>query len=135
MQVGAYGDIVFEVSTEKVLTFKELQKKTSGRWAAHEVIGAKPKSEFLGPALDEITLPIQLNILLLDGSTIEDVLAVLENIVDKGLVSTLVIGEEVMGKYALTDMDQTRTHFGRGGVATVADVSLSLREYIERSAT
>jgi len=58
MIIGSWGDLVFEVSGWKVLTFQELTQESSGRWIEHETINSAPLSEFLGPGLDRVSLKI-----------------------------------------------------------------------------
>lgn len=59
--IGYYGDIIFESSDKRLLTFSDLNRTTESRWAAHEVIMRKPAQEFLGPGLDTVTFSINLN--------------------------------------------------------------------------
>ena len=134
MRVGAFGDIVFEVSDHVIRTFQEVQRTNPGRWAVHEVMGSKPISEFIGPGLDEITLPIHLNELFLGGNDIEDEVERIRELVKNGTPSTLVIADRVIGKFYLESLDETHKHFGGKGESRVADLSLKLKEYIERTA-
>lgn len=47
--VGNLGSLItFEVSSEKVLTFDKMKRTVKGRWATHDAIGGKTKSEFWG---------------------------------------------------------------------------------------
>lgn len=131
MKIGAFGDIVFEVSDEVVRTFKEFQKSTPSRWAVHGVMGGYPKAEFIGPGQKSITLPVTLNALFLGGRTIEEEVDLLEEMADSGQVSTLVIAERICGKYYLDDVSQTTSHFGGKGEATVCEITLSLKHYAE----
>lgn len=59
--IGSYAGISFTVSEDKVQTFQEMSRETAARWNTHEVIGAKPKQEFLGPDLDSMTFTMQLS--------------------------------------------------------------------------
>ena len=62
MTIGTLGrKIVFEVSDETALILQEMTRETSGRWAIHEAMGAKPKAEFLGPGLQTVNLTIYLS--------------------------------------------------------------------------
>ena len=46
--IGTFGTaLVFEVSDSRVLTFSGMTREVSGRWTDHEVMGVKPKPEFL----------------------------------------------------------------------------------------
>lgn len=49
--LGLLGVIPFVCSSSVVMTFKDLQVERSDRWATHEVIGQKPKLEYIGPQL------------------------------------------------------------------------------------
>ena len=49
MSIGSLGNVVFEVSSEKVKTLRDMQRQGSARFATHEIIGKKPLREFLGP--------------------------------------------------------------------------------------
>ena len=64
-KLGSWGkDLVFSVSSDKVLTFKKLNREVSSRWASHTPTFGKPKREFLGADLETITLDITLNAFL-----------------------------------------------------------------------
>lgn len=56
-----WGDIKFSVTSDKVLTFRNFKRESTGRWASHSIIGKRPKTEFLGPDMDEITLEVILD--------------------------------------------------------------------------
>lgn len=60
--VGTWGSkIKFTVSDKKQLTFRNMKRSSSGRWATHNIVGQRPKTEFLGPAMDEITMDVILS--------------------------------------------------------------------------
>lgn len=63
-QIGNLGDLItFEVSSDKVLTYRNMQRTTNGRWANHEIIGRKPIAEFLGPGLASLSIDIYLTVM------------------------------------------------------------------------
>jgi phage protein U len=132
MKVGAFGDIAFEVSDSTIRTFRDFQKTVPARWAVHEVMGSEPVAEFIGPGQKEITLPIILNALFLGGKTIEEEIETIEKIADEGKVGALVIGDQVIGKYYLESVGETVSHFGGRGEFTHAEITLSLKHYVER---
>lgn len=133
MQIGAFGDIVFEVSDEVIRTFREMQHDKSGRWAVHEVMGSKPVSEFIGPGLDEINFPIQLNALFLGRRTVEEELERIGKLVDEGVVSTLVIADVIVGKFYLDSVGAATKYFGGRGEKLITETTLHLKEYVERT--
>ncbi|MCC8056440.1 phage tail protein [Cloacibacillus sp.] len=130
--VGTFGDVVFEASVETVRTFSELQRTTAARWGVHSVLGAKPIAEFVGPETDEVSLPVRLNVLFLGGATVEDEIKKLRDIVLQGKVGVLTIGEDIFGKYYLESLSETRKYFGKRGETLFAELTLSLKEYVER---
>ena len=60
--VGQWGsDIKFSVNSEKQLSLRDMKRTSSARWASHNIIGKRPKMEFLGPDMDEVTLEVVLS--------------------------------------------------------------------------
>lgn len=97
MTIGTLGrKIVFEVSDETALILQEMTRETSGRWAIHEAMGAKPKAEFLGPGLQTVNLTIYLSAGL--GVRPRSVLEAVEGMVEAGTAEYLVIGNRPVGK-------------------------------------
>ena len=121
MTIGTLGrNIVFEVSDETALILQEMTRETSGRWAIHEAMGAKPKAEFLGPGLQAVNLTIYLSAGL--G---------VEGMVEAGTAEYLVIGNRPVGKdpFRLTGSSETwSTIFSRGELVKAA-LSITLEEY------
>lgn len=61
-EIGKWGkEIKFFVKSKKQLSFTGMKRSSSGRWAAHNIIGKRPKTEFLGPGMDEITMDVILD--------------------------------------------------------------------------
>lgn len=57
-----FGKLIsFSVSGSKILTFSELKRDGEARWKKHEVVGAKPFMQFLGPGEDTLSLTIVLD--------------------------------------------------------------------------
>ena len=89
--IGTLGrKIIFEVSDNRVLTFESMSREVSGRWTEHEVLGVKPKAEFLGPGLQTISLTIHLSAAL--GVKPRRILDMVERMVERGSAEYLVIG-------------------------------------------
>ncbi|MBQ7515313.1 MAG: phage tail protein [Schwartzia sp.] len=57
--LGSFGDIVFEVSSRKMLTFRDYKRDAKARYASHEIIAQKPILEYLGPDGGEISFAMQ----------------------------------------------------------------------------
>ena len=95
--IGTLGrKIIFEVSDNRVLTFESMSREVSGRWTEHEVLGVKPKAEFLGPGLQTISLTIHLSAAL--GVKPRRILDMEERMVERGSAEYLVIGGRLVGR-------------------------------------
>lgn len=130
MKIGSWGrDIVFTVSSRKVLTFENLKRTVSNRWASHTPIYGKPKKEFQGPDLDQVTLTISLNALL--GIKVEKELKKIESAVRTGKANYLVIGGKRVGtgKYVITNISETWETFLKKGRPMQIDLNISFTEY------
>ncbi len=131
MAIATLGtSIVFEVTDEKVLTFTEMNRTVTGNWASHAVIGKKPKSEFLGAALQTITFNIVLNAAL--GVRPRAVLDEIAKMVEAGTAEYFVVGSAPVGKnpWKITSVSETWNTILNKGELMKASLSLSLEEYI-----
>lgn len=131
MQVGNLGSLItFEVSSRKVLTFKQLTQTVGGRWTTHAVIGQKPKSEFLGADLRNGQLEIFLNSML--GVRPRSVIENIESAVESGNPLTLVVGGKQIGsnRWVITKMSETWNEVILDGRLVSANVTLTLQEYV-----
>lgn len=59
--MARWGDIKFKVNSEKIFSFSDMKRSYSARWASHSIIGKRPKMEFQGPDMDEITIKVILD--------------------------------------------------------------------------
>ncbi|MEG1594667.1 MAG: phage tail protein [Oscillibacter sp.] len=128
--IGTLGKkIVFEVSDDTVMTFQNMSREVSGRWANHEAMGVKPKPEFLGPGNQTITLPITLSAAL--GVKPRAVLETVETMVESGAAEYLVIGTKPVGKnpFRLTGSSETWDKVYSRGELAKATVTITLEEY------
>lgn len=129
-QIGNLGKlIVFEVSSDKVLTFNNLQQQVKGRWTSHNPIGRKPVSEFLGPDTRSITLQIKLNAML--GVKPRPTIKQIEEAIENGSAYTLVIGGERIGNnsWVITSASETWNTVFSGGELISCSLTLTLSEY------
>ena len=129
-EVGSWGkDIVFSVDDNKAFTPSSFERSGSARWANHEIIGQKPKSEFLGPGLDQIQTDIILDVKL--GVKPVEIIEKLKKAKDTGEVNVLFIGTVRIGKYKWfieSLSDKWETVYSKGQLAK-AKVSLTFKEY------
>ena len=135
MIVGAIGTrilrdvIVFEVSSQKVLTFDELNRRNTARFAEHNTLLRKPISQFSGPGLDNIDLKIILHSHL--GVNPQAEFNKLINIQRSGQAVTLIIGRQVLGvfRWRIENIGITYEKIDPDGFCRESEVNLSLREY------
>lgn len=129
-EIGNLGKtIVFEVSSEKVLTFKNLSETVKGRWTKHDRISQVPKQEFLGPDSSGITFQVQLS--AMHGVRPRKTLEKIHTAVRKGTVLNFVIGGKKVGsnKWVITSVSDTWDCVYSKGELISATVSLTLEEY------
>ncbi|HBF38071.1 MAG TPA: hypothetical protein DDW50_12195, partial [Firmicutes bacterium] len=93
--IGYFNDIGFEVSDERIYTFNGFKLEASARYSAHEIIGEKPKTEYVGPNLQTITFTINLNGTF--GVKPRDEMIIWSDMAQFGAADYLVIGEKVLG--------------------------------------
>ena len=129
MAIGTLGPIVFEVSDKVVLTFKGMTRDVSGRWVEHEVMGVKPKPEFLGPGNQKINLPITLSATL--GVKPRKMLELVERMVESGDAEYLIIKCRPVGRhpFRLTSSSETWGDMYRHGELAKASLTITLEEY------
>lgn len=130
-QIGNLGKlIVFEVSSDKVLTFGKLKQTVKGRWTTHSAIEAKPKPEFLGPDLRDGNLDIFLSVNhgVRPRTTIENI----EKAVENGTPFPFVVGGKKVGsnQWVITNMSETWDEIIMDGRLVSAHLTLTLMEYV-----
>lgn len=129
-RLGSWGkDLIFSVSSEKVLTFKKMGRETSGRWANHVPTYGKPKREFLGAELEQLSIDITLNAFL--GVNIEKTLKKLRGAVKTGRANYLLLGGKRVAnyKYTLIKVSEEYNTVYHDGFISEADVRLTFMEY------
>ena len=128
--IGAIGEVVFEVSSKKVETLKDLKRQARGRYATHEIVGRKSVIEFLGLEPDEITFTMQLNADL--GVDIRAEQKKLLDMLRDGEAQYLVVGGRALGqgRWYLTGLESKVEYTDGRGWATFMTVEATLREAI-----
>lgn len=130
--IGNFGKtIMFTVSSDKVLTFNNMVKTVTGRWETHDRIGKKPKTEFIGPGLDSVSMTVELNSMF--GVKPLDTIKRIEKAIKKGTAEYLVLGNKKIGskKYRITDVSETWNTVMRNGALINATLELKFEEYVQ----
>ena len=123
--LGIFGLVPFTCSSLQVCTFQDLQVKHSARFSTHDVIGAMPVNEYIGPVQDTISFKIQLRQTLKAPPAVY--IALLNSMLSSGDSYPLMFGPEYMGKFILLSFDEDRKYFNGIGTPIATDVSLQLR--------
>jgi len=133
--LGAIGSrglsdiILFEVSSERVLTFRNMVRNNSVRFATNNTLLKKPISQYVGPSLDNISLTI-----ILDAQYGVDPQAEYDKLInaqrDGDLVS-IIIGKTAFGTYRwrIADLSIPKEQIDNRGFIRRSEVTLSIEEY------
>ena len=125
--IGVLGNVVFTVSSFKVLTFSGMIKDVSVRTHEHEVIGMKPKTEFIGPDLKHISFDMRLDSSL--GVNPQQEIDNLEYLCENGIICPLILGDKVHGEFLITGISESFDNFYRDGALLKASINVKLKEY------
>lgn len=129
-QIGSYGGVIFTVSHKKTLTFKDFERTGAARWNDHEIIGMKPKSEFSGSGLDDISITILLKAEL--GINPIKQIEKLRIMKDTGKVAPFIIGGKPISKnyWSIQQMVESHKVIDNKGNILSSEVTLNLKEYV-----
>ena len=130
MPIGSLGDIVFEVSSSKVVTFKDYKRNTNARFQSHEIIGQKPILEYVGPDGEEISFTMQFTVSL--GVEPTEEVNKLRELCEKGEAMYFVIGNETIGanQWVIESVGESVDTIDNCGRVIVTQVDVSLKEYV-----
>ena len=95
--MAKWGGITFKVNANKTLTFHDMKRSYSGKWEEHPIIGKRPKLEFKGPGMDEITIEVILDAEL--GVKPRSVMKKFREAAKKGKVAYFYVGGKKVAKY------------------------------------
>ncbi len=131
MIVGYLGNIVFEVTADKIETFNNASWGGSASYGTHQRHNGTTLLEFVGSDADTFSFDIKLS-----AELGVDVMGEIKKILTaerNGEILRLVIGKKSYGRYRWVIKKHTvkMKYYDRRGNLTAADVSLSLTEYIK----
>lgn len=127
--IGYFGDIVFQTSDKKILTFTDFKRTASASYSEHDRIGKKSRLEFNGPENQEVTF--KMKILAGHGVKPWNMLHKLIVACEKGEVRTLVIGTHKVGSgnYVITKLGAQYEHVWNAGELVGVSIDVTLKEY------
>lgn len=118
----ALGLFVFSLPT---LSYQELQRQTSWRFAETPVLTVRPRQQFIGLGTDTISLKGELRPEVI-GKAIS--LSYLRTMADTGKAWTLVDGAgRFYGLWIITELNETKSVFLSNGQAKKIDFDLNLK--------
>lgn len=132
--VGSYGEIVFEVSTDKIQTYNDFQRTNEPRWQEHAIIGQKPILEFEGPGVDKISFNV---ILRADfGVNPEEQLVKLRKFSRWGQKALFIRGNQPISTnyWVIGNLVEKHRNIDNLGNVLTIEVELNLKEYDNRTA-
>ncbi len=127
MEVGSFGDVVFEVSADRVFTPQSISRERKGSYAEHKVLGVLPRLEYLAPEL--ATMNMQVRLLASMGVNPLQEADKLAKMSKEGKVAKLIILGVNCGDMVLESVTQQWRHSVAGSIHTI-DLSLKFKEYV-----
>ena len=129
--VGSLKDIVFEASSDIIRTIDNLKMQRSANYAQHDIHGGKGLLEFTGLGPTSLSFSVRLDAAL--GIAPKEELKKLRDILESGEAVLFVLDGEPQGwdLWVLEGLDEEHAVLNNTGALVLAEVSLSLTEYIE----
>jgi len=128
--IGQWGNsIAFSVNSNKQLTFRDMKRTSSGRWASHNILGKRPKMEFLGPDSDSVTMEVVLDAEM--GVRPRATMKLFRVACKQGEVNYLYIGGKKVckNKMAISNVSESWDEIWSQGELKRAVLSVTFTEY------
>ena len=125
--IGAYGDIVFEVSEYWIQTFDRLRQTKRGRYSTLNVANHEQLLQYDGRELQTLSFTVRLHHRFCDP---QDQLRQLIKMVDWHMAYPLIIGGWPIGEFVLEEVGSDWKRVADNGVLMYAEGDLYLREYL-----
>lgn len=133
MAIGSFGEFVFEVNSDKVKTFDNFSLESDSRWAEHEMINVKKRSEFLSDGEKKGSMDILLSADL--GVNPVDERDLLYDLKATGAVEYLIVGTKVFGKFFIKSISEEYKAIDGAGSIWEIKLKITLNEYCEDTYT
>ena len=130
MTIGSLGNIYFVVSAKTIRTISGYQRKVAARYSEHNIVLGKPKLEFTGPSLEDVSFNIQLNKMY--GVKPIDEFERLKEYVETGAIVDFVVNNVPVGsdQWVIKDAAMTNVKQGTKGEIYYCEINVTLAEYI-----
>ena len=129
--IGSFGSTAFEVSPEKIKTFRDFQLRRSAKYTEHAIHGRKGLLEFTGFSAATASLRIRLDAGL--GVNPKEELNALHEILTKHEAVPFILDGEPQGDglWVLESVDENFEIIDNHGTLVAVEVQLKIKEYIE----
>lgn len=130
MPIASFANKVFEVSSDKVYSFNELQFGTNLETETQENPGAKPKTYIKGPGLNTLSIKITVSADL--GLNPRAEIGSWKILKDTRTAYPFILGGKPFGSdlWLLKDVQAADTKIDNAGKILSATISLSFEEYV-----
>ncbi|MBR0075757.1 MAG: phage tail protein [Synergistaceae bacterium] len=129
--IGSLGDVAFEVSEEKIRTFRDFQMQRSAKYIEHAIHSRKGLLEFTGFSAVTASFNIRLDAGL--GVNPKEELDTLIEIFTKHEAIPFILDGEPQGDnlWVIESIDEKFEIIDNHGTCIAVDVGLKLKEYLE----
>lgn len=129
MKIGNWGKTLkFVTSDSRILTFQNMQHTFTARTNAHNIIGKKPRLEFMGGNLETVTFTMELNALVCKKP--RKVEQKLFKKARKGYYAKLVVGgKRVLKKAMITSISSEYEVVIKKGKIYSLKIDVTMTEY------
>jgi len=130
MAIGTFGSRVFSTSDRRILTFRDFTYTTAARFSEHDTLATKPKTEYIGPGLDDVTFAITLRADM--GIVVRTELERWRRMAANGNAERLIIGKKRLGSnlWNITECGEAWGILTNRGSILSASMNITLREYV-----
>lgn len=127
--IATFGDLVFEVSQNKINTFDNLNRITEARYTKHAIKHQKPILEFDGPEADPITFDMILRVEL--GVNPVKELEKWRDYLKKGKRAVLIIGNRPFSNnaFVITKINENYKNIDNRGNVLSIEATVDMMEY------
>lgn len=130
MMIGALGNIPFYVTMSESQLLSGLMWNSGARYSEHARHGETDMLEYVGSNPDQITFDLKLSAFL--GTNPTKMLDSLKTLHKNHSAVRFALGTMIIpGSWVLSDMEVSLEHFHKDGTLLSADVSITLKEYVE----
>ena len=128
--IGAFADLVFEVSTEKVLTYDNYKRDSKARYARHDLINQTSVAEYLGREPEEVSFTMMFTVSL--GVNPSEETAKVRQMCLDGVADYLVLGNMVVGEnlWGIESVGEATKAVDNLGAVLVSSVNVKMLEYV-----